>query len=282
LTEASSVPGPATRPRAAEADEAWSAFLAEQAPLVLQVVHLFERDPDQVQDCFVFVCERLRRDGLRRIRKFREEGPASFATWLRAVVRHLCLDWRRHRDGRFRLPRAVARLPELDREVFRSLHLRGLSENEAFHSLKALWPALTREQLSGAAARVARAVDGRFSWLLLARRPRFLSISSSPAGADPAEAEAGLVDPRADPEAEATEHERSIAIEESISRLPPRARLLVRLRFGQELPLEEVARLAGLSGPSQVERQLRQALDDLRAAMAARGFPGVSVKGKQR
>ena len=25
-----------------------------------EVVHLFERDPDQVQDCFLFVCERLR------------------------------------------------------------------------------------------------------------------------------------------------------------------------------------------------------------------------------
>ncbi len=135
-SEASTVSGSSTRPQAGEADDAWSAFLAEQAPLILQVVHLFERDADQVQDCFLFVCERLRRDGLRRIRKFREKGPASFATWLRAVVRHLCLDWRRHRDGRFRLPSAVARLPELDREVFRSVHLRGLTENETFHSLR--------------------------------------------------------------------------------------------------------------------------------------------------
>ena len=28
---------------------AWSAFLAEQAPLILQVVRLFERDPDEAQ-----------------------------------------------------------------------------------------------------------------------------------------------------------------------------------------------------------------------------------------
>jgi RNA polymerase sigma factor (sigma-70 family) len=281
VAEASSVPGSAARPGAANADEAWRAFLAEQAPLILQVVHLFERDADQVQDCFLFVCERLRRDGLRRIRKFREEGPASFATWLRAVVRRLCLDWRRHRDGRFRLPRAVARLPELEQEVFRSLHLRGLTENEAFHTLKALWPALTREGLSEAARRVAHAVDGRFSWLLLVRRPRLLSISAAPPGADPAETEAGLVDPRADPEADAAGRERDAALEECVSLLPARERLLVRLRFEQELSLDQVARLAGLSGPSQVERQVRQALDALRDAMAARGFPGVSVKGKQ-
>jgi RNA polymerase sigma factor (sigma-70 family) len=280
--ETSTVPGATTRPRAADADEVWSAFLSEQAPLILQVVHLFERDADQVQDCFLFVCEHLRRDGLRRIRKFREKGPASFATWLRAVVRHLCLDWRRHRDGRFRLPRAVARLPELDREVFRSVHLRGLTENETFHTLKALWPALTRDQLTEAAARVARAVDGRFSWLLLMRRPRIQSLSAARPGTDPAEGEAGLVDPRADPERDAAEHERLSALGKALAFLPARARLLIRLRFDQELPLEEVARLTGLSGASQVERQLRQALDDLRGAMTARGFPGVSVKGKQR
>lgn len=282
VDEASTASGSRAGPVARNDDDAWSAFLAEQAPLVLQVVHLFERDADQVQDCFLFVCEHLRRDGLRRIRKFREEGPASFATWLRAVVRRLCLDWRRHRDGRFRLPRSVARLPELEQEVFRSIHLRGLSENEAFHSLKALWPALTRDELSAAAARASRAVDGHFSWLLLWRRPRILSISASPPGSDPAEGEAGLVDPRADPERDAAEHERNEALEASLAFLPARARLLVRLRYVQDLPLEEIARLTGLSGASQVERQLRLALDDLRDAMTARGFPGVSVKGRQR
>ncbi|KAB2956839.1 MAG: hypothetical protein F9K18_13030, partial [Thermoanaerobaculia bacterium] len=104
-------------------DDLWREFLDAHAPLVLQVVHLFERDADEIEDCFLFVCERLRRDDLRRIRKFRAEGTASFATWLRAVVRRLCLDWRRHRDGRFRLPRSVARLPPLEREVFRQLQL---------------------------------------------------------------------------------------------------------------------------------------------------------------
>ena len=282
MAEASAESGSSAGPLARNDDDAWSAFLAEQAPLILQVVHLFERDADEVQDCFLFVCERLRRDGLRRVRKFREDGPASFSTWLRAVVRRLCLDWRRHRDGRFRLPRAVARLPELDQEVFRSVHLRGLTENETFHSLKALWPALTRDELSGAAARVAKAVDGRFSWLLLLRRPRMQSLSTAPPGADPADREAGLVDPRADPERDAAEHERLAALEKALAFLPARARLLVRLRFGQDLPLEEIARLTGLSGASQVERQLRQALDDLRDAMTVRGFPGVSVKEKQR
>jgi len=264
------------------ADVAWSEFLEQHASVILQVVHLFERDTDQVQDCFLFVCERLRRDGLRRIRRFRAGGTASFATWLRVVVRRLCLDWRRHRDGRLRLPRAIARLPEFDQEVFRCLHLRHLSENETFHSLKALWPGLDREQLGNAIARVGRSLRGRQSWLVLTHRPRLQSLSADATEADPAETEPALVDPRADPEDDAATRERLVALRNAIHALPPQARLMLQLRYEQELTLEEVARLAGLSGVAQAERQIRQALEALRAKLSAQGFAGLSVKEEWR
>ncbi len=280
MSETYGASGPAAAPATRDADEAWRSFLAEQASLILQVVHIFERDADEVQDCFLFVCERLRRDGMRRIGRFREAGPASFATWLRAVVRRLCLDWRRHRDGRFRLPRAIARLPELDQEVFRCIHVRRLSENETLHSARALWPGLTREQLAESRARVGKSLDGRQSWLLLVRRPRLQSLSDGPEGSDPAEREPGLVDPVADPEREASERERLGLLGEALDRLPPRSRLLVRLRFGQELPLEEVARLTGLSGAAQAERHIQEALEELRARLGAKGPAGVSGKEK--
>lgn len=278
MSEASGDSLPAAAGAARNADEAWSAFLAEQAHLILQVVHLFERDPDEVQDCFVFVCERLRRGEMRRIGKFREAGPASFSTWLRAVVRRLCLDWKRHRDGRFRLPRAIARLPELDQAVFRCIHVRGMSGNETLHSLLALWPGLTRPALADARARVERALRGPSAWLLLIHRPRFQSISASPPNADPAEAEPGLVDPGRDPETQAADRERVAALRRAIETLPARVRLLLRLRYEQELPIEEVARLTGLSGSAQVERQLRHAFEELRSRMGANESPGVSVK----
>jgi RNA polymerase sigma factor (sigma-70 family) len=261
-----------------EGDAAWSEFLVVYSPLILQVVRLFERDADTVQDCFLFVCERLRRNNLQRIRRFREDGAASFPTWLRTVVRRLCLDWRRHSYGRFRLPRAIARLPELEQEVFRCLHVRHLSENEALHCLTALWPGLTRQQLADAAARVGGSLPPRQWWLLLVHRPRLQSISKAPDGTDPADGESGLVDPAVDPEHEAADREQVAALRAAIDRLEPRARLLVRLRYVEELPLAEIARLAGLSGASQVERLLQRALDELRATMGVESPAGVSVE----
>ncbi len=278
MAETSGVSGEIAETGTRDPDDLWRAFLVEHSPLILQVVCLFERDPDQVQDCFLFVCEHLRRGDMRRIRRFRAEGTASFATWLRAVVRRLCLDWRRHRDGRFRLPRAVARLPDLEQSVFRCLHLRRLTENETLHTLKPLWPALTREQLSEAASRVGVALSGRKTWLFLVHRPRLQSLSSHPSGEDPAGKEAALVDPKADPEREAAAHESLAALREALGRLPARDRLLVRLRYEQELSLEEVARLTGLSGASQAEREIRRALETLRQGVEARGFAGLSVK----
>ena len=263
---------------ARDAEEIWPEFLAEQAPLILQVVHLFERDADEVEECFLFVCERLRRDDLRRIRRFRAEGAASFPTWLRAVVRRLCLDWRRHRDGRFRLPRSIERLPPLEREAFRSVHLRHLTETETFHRLKALWPGLTREQLGEALVRVERALTSHQSWLLLAHRPKLESISEPPASVDSGDWNRQLASPGPDPEEAAETHEASTALLSALGALPPPLRLLVRLRYEQDLPLETIARLAGLASPGEAERQLGMALAGLRRALAARGFPDRSVE----
>jgi RNA polymerase sigma factor (sigma-70 family) len=260
-------------------EAAFSQFLREHAGLILQVVNLFERDVDRAEDCFLFVCERLRRDDMRRIRRFRREGTASFPTWLRAVVRHLCLDWRRHRHGRFRLPRAVAQLSALDQEVFRCVHVRHLSENETFHVLNALWPGLDREQLGNAVERVEKSLRGRQSWLILTHRPRLESLSAAPES-DPAETEPALVDPQADPERDAATHQRLEVLRNALCTLPPRARLLLQLRFEQDLTLEEVAHLTGLSSVAQVERQIQQALTALREALGAQGQTRVSVKGK--
>ena len=97
---------------------AWTDFLHFYSRILLQVVRLSERDPDYVSECFVFVCEHLSEKGFRRIRRFNPEGQALFTTWLRAVVRNLCVDWQRKEFGRPRMFRSVAQLSQLDQDVF--------------------------------------------------------------------------------------------------------------------------------------------------------------------
>jgi RNA polymerase sigma factor (sigma-70 family) len=111
--------------------DAWSAFVHEHGAIVFQVIRHFEFDSESAADCFQFVCEQLCESQFRRLRRFDPHGAAKFTTWLRAVVRNLCLDWQRKQFGRRRQFRSVARLSGLDQQVFHLVHERGATEQEA-------------------------------------------------------------------------------------------------------------------------------------------------------
>ncbi len=174
-----------------DSQDAWREFLEGYAPLLLQVARYSEPDPDSASDCFLFLCEHLSREGFRRLRRFRVGGAASFSTWLRAVSRNLCLDWRRHRHGRPRREGAVPTRPiEVPLEEVR--------------------------------------------------------------------------DPAPGPEMVAACNERQAALASAVGRLPAEDRLLLRMRFEQELTLEQIARTTGLKDAQSVDRRIRGILAALR------------------
>lgn len=259
-------------------ERAWDRFLAEYAGLILQVVHLFERDQDRIDDCFVFVCEHLKLNELKRLRRFDPDGSASFSTWLRAVVRNLCLDWRRKHFGRPRLYRSIARLPDLEREIFRCIHQQGLSENETFHTLKALFPALTRVHLADGLTHVEQALTSRQEWLLTMSRPRLKSLTGS-SGEHPDEGpEKEIPSPELDPETRASQREQLEILRQALGRLPTQQRLLIRLRFEQDLSLDQIARLTRLTSVVRVQRELAKAVQTLRSELRSQSSGSVSVK----
>jgi len=263
---------------ALEVEEAWDQFLDEYASVILQVVYLFERDQDRVDDCFLFVCEHLKRDRLRRLRRFKAEGTASFPTWLRAVVRNLCLDWRRKRFGRPRLFRSIASLPEVDQEVFRCVYFRRLSENETLHTVKALHPTLSREDLADSLTRIRQHLSPRQSWLLVSRNPYLESLSAEGSSGNGANRDRELTDPHKDPESEAAKRESLDALHEAMAGISPRERLLLRLRFEQDLSLEEISNLMQLGTPLRAQRSIQKALSKIRQDLLVKGISSVSVK----
>jgi len=265
---------------AEDQEGAWDQFLNGHSPLILQVVHLFERDQDRIEDCFVFVCERLKRNNLRRIRKFDTQGAATFATWLRAVIRNLCLDWRRHRFGRPRIFRSISRLPELDHEVFRCIYHRRLRETEAFHAVRALYPSLNRGEFADSIIRINTCLSHHQSWLLVSRTPRLESISASSNDPDAADRDIDLPDRGPNPETHSARQESLIALRKAMSGLPPQQRLLLRLRYEQELSLEQIADLTKLSSPLAVQRIIQRAIATIREQLITEGITSVSVSVK--
>jgi RNA polymerase sigma factor (sigma-70 family) len=64
------------------------------------------------------------------------------------------------------------------------------------------------------------------------------------------------------------------ALEAASSRLAPADRLLLRLRFDDDLSAREIAAVLGSPTPFHVYRRLNALLEDLRRAMRARGIEG--------
>jgi len=89
-------------------------------------------------DVFARVCEALREDDLARLRCYVEQQihGARFSTWLVTVVRHLTIDWFRHRDGRRRLSALAERRP-LRRRIFELVFFERRSRVEAYELVRA-------------------------------------------------------------------------------------------------------------------------------------------------
>lgn len=243
--------------------EAWSGFLEAYAGLVLQVVHRLEWDEEGRAECFVFVCEALRRHRCRRLRRFDPARGASFEGWLRLITHNLCRDWQRKRTGRFRPFKSLAEVSPLEQAVFAAVYERGLTADEAHETLVADFPELTAERVAAAIERIRSELSPRQLFLLSVRRPKVVSIERRrSAGDEPAEIQ--IADPAPDPEVLAALEERRARLAAALGRLTEEDRLLVSLRFEEGLTLARVAALAGLGNAQQADRRLREILARLR------------------
>ncbi len=243
---------------AGQLDAGWAAFLETYSPVLRNIIRQFEADNIASDDCFEFVCAKLSDDNFRRLRAFDPEGPAKFRTWLTAVTANLCKDWRRSVYGRKRLPEIVRQLPELDQLVFECFYRHGMTHHECLHVLKSRFTKLTLEQIGDANALLHSSLSSRQRWQLSITRDKSLSIETS------------TVDIEANddgPELQLQSGEERQRLEKAMARLEPQQRLLLQLRYQQDLTLKEVAQLTGLNDPFKAKRQIDAALTALTKAM---------------
>lgn len=255
-------------------DSAWPEFLHQYSPLIKHVIRRHETDHELAAECFAQVCAALSDDGFRRLRGFRPEGPALFRTWLMAVVSNLCIDWRRTRQGRFRAPQSVSRLPELDQQVFRLIYVDGLSRAQCVEMLAPRFPGLNGATVAEINARVFALLTPQQRWQLGARKCAAPPVACGPRQDDGGDA-CEVADPEAGPDELAGRLQEQQLLREALAQLPAQQRLLLRLRYEQELTLAEVARLTRQPDPFRANRRIHEALEALAALMhARRPLPG--------
>jgi RNA polymerase sigma factor (sigma-70 family) len=259
---------------------AWVTFLECYGPVIFQVIRLFESDSDEVSECFLFTCEELSRDTFRRLRTFDVSGPASFVTWLRVVVRRLCVDRHRKEFGRRRVFDSIARLSELDRAVFRAIYQERMPVGEAFAFLRMRMPDLTEHEFSSSIDRIQNSLTARQMFLACARRPRLQSLEEL-LESEAREATDQIRYTGPDPESLAVAGQRRSKLAEALAAIGVPERLLIRLRYEEELTLEQIARLSGLPDAQTVDRRIKQVLAALRKTLEKKpGWVRVSRQGQ--
>ena len=260
--------------RSTDAEIAWQEFLASYSELIFGAVRTFARDTDGASDCFLYVCEKLAERNYRRLLAFKPDGSARFSTWIRAVVRNLCLDWLRSRFGRKQMFRSVASLPALEQEIFASVFRRGLSIEQSWLDMRTKGFEMSYGDFEECAARIRKLLTSRQLWLLSTTNTVIESLDSETAAPELRD----VVDPSPDPEKLALLRSIHLAISKGLQELDEGDRLLLRLRFFQELGLLEVANLVGLKDAQTADRRIRDALQKLRETL---GVPKpIAVKPK--
>ena len=182
-------------------------------------------------------------------------------TWLRAVVRNLCIDWHRKKFGRHRQFRSISRLPVFDQEVFRLAYERATPPEECLRLLAAEFPNISAKQVNESRARIEEVLTVQQRWLLANRT----AARNGREATDLEESDAHflLKESRPDPEVQAIENEHKRKLERALAQLDAQDRLLIRLRFEEELTLGQAAELLGLGNAQRADRKVKEILGRL-------------------
>ena len=266
------------RLRSPDAQAGWEEFLCQYSSLLYHSVRTFTPDEDEASDCFVHECEQLFRNGFRRLLKFRLDGTASFSTWLRVVARNLCYDWHRKKYGRLRPFKSVQHLSTLELEVYRCRYECRFSREETLQQLQATWPTANMNELTDIESRLEHSLSSRQHWLLSAWKQRESTAAISSTEEETWEESTAAIDTAPNPETLVVDRQQRARLLESVGLLPPDERLIVRLRFEEELSLEEIANLTGLGDAQRVHRRIAAILQKLRVVMETRNGRKTGVR----
>ena len=221
---------------------------------------------DAAADCYVYICEQLVDNRFKRLLKFDPEGDASFATWLRVVARNLCFDWHRKYSGRQRPFKSLGSLSPLELEIYKLRFAQRASQEETVQQVTKAFPRVGADEIFAIEERLRRSLNARQHWILSTRRQdQHSAVAIATDDAEPEIFE--VADSQPNQETFFLTTERQAQLRKLVASLPSEERLLLQLRFEQDLSLAEVAKLCGLGDGQRVHRRITAILKKLRFAM---------------
>ena len=115
--------------------------------------------------------------------------------------------------------------------------------------------------------RLHSSLSSRQHWILSTRKQSALTKNIAAVGGEQTEQSIDVADPHPDQETLIAGQQQEAQLERCVASLPTEERLILQLRFGQDLSLAEIAHLTGLEDAQRVHRRIAAILKRLRTAM---------------
>lgn len=234
-------------------------LLLDHLDLIDQIVRTTGRrrhlSATEREDFASFVKLRLVDNDYATLRKF--QGRSSLWTYLAAVIERLALDFYAEKWGRWRPSALAERLGPV------AVHLERLVTRDG-HTIEEAMEIVRTNHDVGLSFQELRHI-----WEQLPTR-----ITKTDVGE---EAAAELVaDEKSDSRIEDAEQRKHIerlqgALQAAFAQVAPQDRVLIALRFDQDLPIAEIAKVTGSSVPT-LHRRLDKSVKQLRLALSQAGF----------
>ncbi len=229
----------------------WKEFLRQHSLILLKIIWQFEHDYDEAMEKYVYVCRKLAENDFAILKRFRQQGgdnPPKFTTWLAAVTHNLCIDAHRATHGRRQLPRAILRLSEFDREVFRLYYWKGYSRDEI------------EQHLANTPGATAVAIAGSL---------RYMEETLTGPSAHPHVQPAAIPFDEQDGSIGFTEMDHDLvellgSLNTWLDELSDQERMIIRLRFWEGMTGSEIAKAMKISPEQRVYPLLQNTLSRLR------------------
>ncbi len=212
-------------------------------------------DPESVEEFSGFAFVKILDDDAAVLRNF--EGRSTLKTYLVTVVQRLYLDFQIHRYGKWRPSRRALRLGPLAIELDRLLHRDGKSLYEAADWLRERgFGDHSRESL----AALARLIPNQ------RRRPRMEQLDR----AEEVACDGGVEERLLARDRHRAAARIGTALSEALAALPDEDRLMLRLRFEEELTVRAIAAQFGVEA-RQLYSRFERLLASLRRTLEAAG-----------
>lgn len=248
---------------------AWELFIEKYADPLFSYLHNLGFNYDQAMDRFVYICEKLCEQDFRRLRMIRYAGSSGDLTpWLRKVAKNLCINWAWSTDGRRRLFKPIARLPEREQRIFELYFWKGMSPSEIYERLHLLEHegSIDLIEVLDSLERIFSVLSHKNLWRLmsnLARRREAISL-------DEVDEETGARVEFADsvPNAEETliQKEAAERMSRALEGLSPREQLVIRFRYEEGMAIKEIAEMLHL-GEQEVKASVKAILVKLKRSL---------------